>query len=117
MATLTSTQRADMQADLAIGLDQGVFTDDALDRLYTRAGGDYDATVLLGWRQLAAKLAGETDYRAGETEERRSQRYAHVMKMIAYWEERVAGTAITSQAVIVGSRAVPPREKDKPVSG
>ena len=112
MATLTTTQRADMQADLGISSDEAVFTNDELDRLYTRAESDYDKAVYLAWRQLLADAAKFNDYTAGQTREEKSQVYDHIKDMVAFWKSE--STTATNQVRIVGINEIPPRWKDEP---
>jgi len=109
---LTTAQRADIQADLGIDSGETVFTNDELDRLYTRADSDYNGAVYLAWRQLMADAAKFNDYTAGQTEEKKSQIFEHIKAMVDFWkdEARVA----TNQVRIVGALEVPPRWKDKP---
>ena len=112
MASLTSTQRADMQADLGIGTGEAVFTNDELDRLYTRADSDYNEAVYLAWRQLMADAAKFNDYTAGQTQEKKSQVYDHVKDMVAFWKSE--STTATNQVRILGLNEIPPRWKDEP---
>jgi len=109
---LTTTQRADMQADLALSADESVFTNTELDRLYARADSDYNGAVYLAWRQLMADAAKFNDYTAGQTQEKKSQLFEHVKEMVAFWkgEARTAG----NQVRIVGLNEIPPRWKDEP---
>ena len=112
MATLTSTQRTDMQADLGIGTDEAVFTNDELDRLYTRADSDYNEAVYLAWRQLLADAAKFSDYTAGQTREEKSQVYEHIKDMVTFWKGEF--TTASNQVRIVGINEIPPRWKDEP---
>jgi len=112
MAELTSTQRADMQADLGIAADEAVFTNDELDRLYTRADADYNKAVYLAWRQLLADASKFSDYTAGQTREQKSQIYEHVKEMVAFWKSE--STTATNQVRVLGLNEIPPRWKDEP---
>lgn len=107
MATLTNDQRTDMQGDLGIGADESVFTDDELNRLYTRADSDYATAVYYAWRQIWANTAKFHDYTEAQTQVKKSQIHDHVKDMLAFWkdESRVAG----NQVRIVGMNRVPPR--------
>lgn len=110
---LTSDQLADMQADLGIDDSEAVFTDEELERLFQRASEDYNSAVYLAWRQLLANSARYIDYRVAQTEEKRSQVFAHIKEMVAFWgaESRIAG----NQVLIAGMNEVPPRVKDAPM--
>lgn len=112
MATLTSTLRADLQADLAIGSSEAVFTNDELDRLYTRADGDYEKTIVLAMRQLMQNASKFNDYTAGQTSEKKSQIRDNLQKNLKYYEDTVIGGA--TQFKIVAMRSVPTKHKDKP---
>lgn len=114
MATLTSDQLSDLQADLSISSDQAVFTDAALNRLYTRAEENYELTVVLAIRQLLMGGAKLNDYTNGLATEKKSQVFDHLKSMLTYWESK---TDETSQVKIFGSRVVPPRDRDKPFTG
>lgn len=112
MSTLTTDQRTDMQGDLGITTDQTVFTNDELDRLYTRADSDYNLAVYMGYRQLLADSAKFFKYTAGHTEMNKQQVFEHVKAMVDFWKEeaRTAG----NQLKILGLTEIPPRIKDDP---
>lgn len=112
MAELTATQRADIQADLGIGADEAVFTNDELDRLYTRADADYNTAVYYAWRQLLADANKFHDYSAGQAKVSKSQIRAHIRDMVAFWKEEALTTA--NQVMLVGLNEIPPRHKDEP---
>ena len=102
--------RADLRADLGIQ-DETVFTDAELDRLYERAGGDYDRVVYLARRQLLANAAKFMDYTAGQTKVQRSQVFEHLSRLV---DRDAAQLAANNQVRIVGMREVPPRDKGMP---
>lgn len=112
MATLTTTQRTDLQADLGIGSDESVFTNDELDRLYTRADADYDEAVYLAIRQLLMQASKFHSYTAGQTKIEKQQVFDNLKSMLALWkaEARIA----SNQVRIVGINEIPPRDKDEP---
>lgn len=109
---LSSDQLSDLQADLSIGSGEGVFTDDELERLFVRAGEDYDTTVALALRQLLMSANRFNDYTAGQTSEKLSQVRDHLKDMLAYYEDRVQRGG--NQVAIVGMRRVPPVYKEIP---
>lgn len=109
---LSADQLSDLQADLSISGDESVFTDAELNRLFTRASEDYDATLVLAWRQLLASANRFNDYTAGQTSEKKSQVRAHIKDMLTYYEDRVQRGG--NQVAIVGMRSVPPRFKEIP---
>ena len=112
MATLTSAQLADIQGDLGIGTDESVFTDDELNRLYTRADGDYDLAVYYGYRQLLAQANKFHNYTVGMTRVERNQMRENLANSMEFWKEeaRTAG----NQVRIVGMLGIPPKNKDVP---
>lgn len=112
MATLTDTIKSDLQLDLGIGTDESVFTDDQLSRLYTRASGDYDATMVLALRRLTQNATKLHDYAVATASESVSQVYDHLKERLEYYESRVSRA--TKQVKMVGLRSVPPRWKDEP---
>jgi len=112
MAELTNAQRIDMQADLAIAADEAVFTNAELDRLYTRADADYNGAVYLAWRQLLADASKFNDYTAGQTQEKKSQVWEHIERMVAFWKSE--STTAASQVRMLGLNEIPPRWKDAP---
>ena len=109
---LTETQRADMQGDLGISSDEAVFTNDELDRLYERAGSDYDLAVFYGYRQLLAQANKFHNYTAGMTRVERNQMRENLRDSMDFWKAEARSTA--NQLRIVGALEVPPREKDEP---
>lgn len=111
MAELTATQRADLQGDLDIGSAEAIFTNDELDRLYTRADEDYDATVVLAIRQLLMHAAKFADYTAGQTSEKKAQVFEHLGRLLAYYEKKADSA---TQVQIVGATSVPPRTRERP---
>ncbi len=82
--TLTLEELYDFRADLDIEVGQ-VFTDTELNRLYTRAEGNYAYAVALAWRQIRASASKLADYKAAQSSESLSQIYAHIKDMMEYW--------------------------------
>jgi len=112
MATLTATQRADMQGDLGISTDEAVFTNDELDRLYTRADSDYNLAVYYAYRQLLAQANKFHDYTSGMTKIQRQQMRENIKDSMDFWQEEARTTA--NQVRIVGILEIPPRDKEEP---
>jgi len=81
---LTVTQLTDLQRDIGIGSDEAVFTDDELNRLYSRAG-SYAGAVAYAVRQLLMDAARFNDYTVDKTKESRSQIFAHLKQMYDLW--------------------------------
>jgi len=111
---LTADQLADLQADLGIGSDEAVFTDEELERLYTRAADDYPTAVYYAWRQLLAASTKYIDYRVAQTEEKRSQAYSHIKDMVAYWRGESEDSTNTRGVAIAGINPIPTAWKDAP---
>jgi hypothetical protein len=101
MATLTADQLADMQGDLGIGSTGDVFTDKELSRLYTRAGSDYDLTVVYALDQLLVDAAKLNDYTAGASSEKKSQVFNQLKMMRAMWGVRAGVGQGTLRAGVV----------------
>ncbi|MCS7003095.1 MAG: hypothetical protein NZ518_09635 [Dehalococcoidia bacterium] len=115
MTTLTAQQQADIRADLGIPAnDQTVFTDAEFNRLYERAGGDYNQTVVLALRQLLADAAKRNSYTAGQTSEKLDELFKNLYQLLDYYETRVLQGS--KQIKIVGSRPVPYEHHDLPYS-
>ncbi len=114
MVTLTAEQRADLQADIGIADDESVFTNDELDRLYTRAGEDYNLTVVFALRQLLVSAARLTDYTAGQSSEKLSQVREGLKTALDYYENKVSSAG--NQVLIKAMRAVPPIYKEVPAN-
>lgn len=115
MATLDADQLADLQGDLGITDDQAVFTDAELHRNFTRAGSDYEKTVVICLRQILAQAAKLHNYRIAQSSHDLQQVYDNVRGLLDYWDEKVRAQASGGQVRIMGLRGVPPRAKDGPV--
>lgn len=111
---LTATQLTDMQADLAITSNQAVFTDAELNRLYVRAGDDYNTAVYLAWRQLLADANKFFDYTAGQTKVQRDQTWRHIRETLKIWADESRSNS--NQVAMVGLAEIPPRWKDQPAT-
>lgn len=109
---LTEQQLRDMHADLGISHDQKVFTTNELNRLYERAGNDYNTAVYLGYRQLLAQANKFHDYTAGMTKIQRKQMRDNIKDTMEFWQEESRGAA--NQMRIVGMLEIPPRDKEEP---
>ncbi len=109
---LSSDQTTDMLADLASGALNDVFTQIELDRLYARAGEDYNLAVYYGWRQIAGDAARWVDYQVAQTKVSRSQAFAQITTMLELWASDSRTTA--NQVAILGMRPVPTIWKDEP---
>ena len=105
---LTTDQLADFRADIG----STDYTDDELNRLYTRADENYSSAVYLAFRQLLADSSHYIDYKVAQTEEKRSQIFDHLQKMTNFWADESRTAA--SQVRIVGMNQIPTRFKEEP---
>lgn len=109
---LTAAQTDDMLADLAAGALGDVFSQAELDRLYTRAGQDYNLAVYMGWLQTLGNSAKWINYRVAQTHVNRGDAFAHIEKMVELWGSLAKTGA--NQVRVVGMRSIPPRHKPVP---
>lgn len=109
---LSEDQKRDMQADLGIDHTEAVFIDFELDRLYERAGSDYNTAVYLGWRQIMADTAKFFSYSTWQTRVDKDKVFDHVEKMVKFWQTESKTNA--NQLRIVGMTTIPPVLKDVP---
>lgn len=107
--TLTPEQLADLQADLGIDDSETVFDDAALNRLFDRAAGNYDVTIVLALRQLRASAIKLHNYVAGNTSESREQVFKHLGDVLAERERNAGmygGGALYAGSIALGLDAV-----------
>lgn len=109
---LSPEQTLDMLADLAAGAIGDVFSQVELDRLYTRAGDDYNLAVYMGWRQIAGDASRWVNYKVAQTQVDRGAAFDHIAKMLAFWADESRTSA--NQLAIVGMRGIPTRHKPRP---
>jgi DNA replication protein DnaD len=100
MATLTSSQLVDLQADLGITDDESVFTDVELNRLYTRADSDYATTVAYSFRQLWANAAKFANYTQNQSSEQKRQIFENLGELMRHAE---AHAGIAGGVLSIGS--------------
>lgn len=85
--SLTAIQLSDFRADIGDTGSSPAFTDDELQRLYTRADDDEALARVYAIRQLIAHAAKFSDYTVGQTSERKSQIFDHlVTRLLPLWE-------------------------------
>ncbi len=112
MGELSSDELTDLRGDIGDTGTAQAFADDELQRLFTRAGEDYETTVLLALRQLLGNAWKLHNYQQNQSSESRKQVFDNLKSMVAYWEG-IVGSSKT-QAKIIGRRSVPPVKKVKP---
>lgn len=127
MATLTAQEIERLRREIGdtgtVVLDENgdeqtiyAFQDSELNDNYDWMGGDWDKTVLKCYDQLIASTAKFNDYTQNQTQEKRSQIHANLIKTADRLQNKVdAGTR--KQLKIVGAQLVPPRWKTKPGGG
>lgn len=109
---LTAAQLADFQKDLAIDASQAVFTNDELNRLFERAGDDYNTAVYMAWRQIAAGATRWVDYKVAQTSINLSQARAHIKDMLTFWQGESKTPA--NQVMLLGLNQIPTQHKRLP---
>lgn len=110
---LSTAQLTDLRGDIGDVNDPPAFSDEELQRLYTRAGENYDVAVEYAIRQLVANAAKFHDYTAGQTADQRSQIFDNLMRLLDTWQTNNRAKR-GGQMKVVGLRAVPPVRRDKP---
>lgn len=111
---LTPEQLTDIQTDLGITNDQAVFTDAELNRLFDRAGSDYNTSVYLGWRVLLGDAAKFFNYTEGNTKVERAAVFEHIKAMLEFWKGEA--TTAANQVAVVGLTPIPPNWKEYPAT-
>lgn len=111
---LDATVLADLQGDIGISDDESVFSDDEIERLYTRSDSNADLAVYFAFRQLLANANKFYDYSAGMTSEKRSQIRTNLKDSVNMWEKESGGTNAANQVGSVGVASIPYYKKDKP---
>lgn len=112
MATLTADQLSDFQSDMGISDDETVFTDDELNRLYTRAESDYDAAIILALWQLLVNTAKFFDFVSGFTRQEQDTIFENTHKLFELRRKMYAGKY---QVRIMGLEIIPPYLKSEPL--
>lgn len=104
MATLSAEALADLQGDLGIAADEAIFTDDELNRLYTRASGNLDTTRAYAYRQLWANALKLTKYTQGRSSEDRTVIRDALKDAMVYWEAKagIAGGTLSFGSIKTG---------------
>lgn len=118
MADLTAAQLEDFRADIGDVGDTPAFTDYELNRLYQRAEESYYGAVIMAIRQLRANAAKFADYTANQSEEKRSQVFTQLGKLLDDYVKALAVENADSgrQVKIAGMMAIPPRKRWTPRS-
>ena len=110
MATLTSDQLSDLRGDIGDG-SENAFTDDELNRLFTRADSDYETTVILALWQILISTAKFRDFVVGFT---RDEAATIFQNMKAAYEMRRQLYAGKNQVLIAGLEVIPTYRKTEP---
>ncbi len=92
-----------------------VFTNDELNDFYDEAGGDWNLTLALVAEDLLWNAAKRVDYKANESEEKRSQAFIQLEKLANRHRSISASeSAKSNQFMVVGIKRRPPRNKTSP---
>lgn len=91
----TDTERQRLRMDLGFQPnDTASLSDELADAIFVEAGERYDdpnsiaaCTRVISLRRLLMQAANEVDYTKNNTSEKASQRYDHLEKELARWEE------------------------------
>ena len=119
----TETQRTRLRSD--IGADSTSLPDATADDIFTEAGEKYtDAdsitayTRVLAIRRLMANAAKLTDYTQNESQEKQSQIFTNLQKLLAFWlgelDTAVAAASTVGAARFGGMRRKPKRVREYP---
>lgn len=102
--TLSADQLTDLQGDLDLLDDESVFTDEQLNRYFTRAEGDYAVTKVLAGRRLLASLAKKYNYTVGQTSHQKQQLFANGEKLLDRWEREagMSGGTLSTGTISLG---------------
>jgi hypothetical protein len=85
---LSNDQLSDFRAD--IGDVNNAFSDAEIQRLYVRAGENYDEALVLGIDQLVSNAVKFSDYTSGESSDKRSQVFDHLMTLRTLFKSRAS---------------------------
>ena len=119
----TETERDRLRAD--IGANVASLPDDDADAIFVEAGEKYtDAdsitayTRVLAIRRLLASSAKLTDYTQNQSQEKQSQVFDHLQKLLAFWrgelETAVSASSVNGAAKFGGQRRKPKKVKEYP---
>lgn len=112
MTTLSDPQIDDMLADLAAGELDDVFTQEELQRLFDRAGGDYNTAVYYGWLQILGNATTWVNYRVAQTQVSRGDAFDHIRVMLDIWQKLALTPA--NQLISAGINPIPAKHKPRP---
>jgi hypothetical protein len=114
MATyeLDADELTDIRTDIGDANTPPVFSDDELQRLYTRKEGSYEATVVLAYDQLIGSAAKLFDYTQGQSSESRSQIIKQLKTVRDLWAARERSSR--PKISIANIRRIPPKYKRTP---
>lgn len=124
----TTLQRQRLRLDLGFAADDTTsLSDAAADALFVEAGESYTdaasihaATRVLYISRLLVQAAAEVDYTQNNTQEKASQRFAHLKELLAKWEKKLDDAIVvtTGSAARFGrTTRRPARIKEHPGDG
>lgn len=112
MTALTVTELERFRRKVGDTGESKAFSDPELQDIYQEAGGDFNRAVLLAYEELIGNAWKFSDYTQNESQERKSQIFANLMKTRDMWQSKLSKG---KQVAFVGMRSIPPRQKDVPV--
>lgn len=108
---LTAQQIQDVRDD--IGDSTNTFTDDEIQRLSTRTGGNHTHTCYLAVRQLTMNATKLANYTIGKTRQERRQVFENLKAMLDMWKAELDADASNAKKVVM-ARSSPSRKPPKP---
>lgn len=118
MTTITGPEEISFRAKLGNG-GRGFATPD-LDRIWVEAGESMTKAILIALEELMVDAARFNDYTQNDTQEKRSQVFDHIAKvLVPYYQKKVDAEVLAANprnkaARIYGTRVVPPRRVERP---
>ncbi|MBZ0293571.1 MAG: hypothetical protein K8L99_13470 [Anaerolineae bacterium] len=113
---LTDEQIEDFRDDIGDNGEPPAFSNTKLQRLFTRAGENYNQAVLKAIDQLLGNSWTFNDYTQNESQEKKQQIFENLRKLRAIWQAKVDedAQASSSQIILTGMRTIPGRKKSRP---
>lgn len=116
IAPMTPEQLALLRTRIGDTGTPPAFTDDELQALWLASGGSLTGTTVAAYEAMIAKTWMMTDYTQNASQEKASQRFDHLNKMLQYWRGKLAdeNAAAKNQVKMARLRTSPKRNRDTP---
>jgi hypothetical protein len=111
MTDLTTAQKNQLRRRVGDSGATQAFSDPELQDAFDEAEEDLTAATVILLEWLVADAVKFNDYTAGQTSEKKSQVYDHLVKNLAHWQQKGQSAV---QIRILGMRSVPPPSREKP---